>query len=45
MGLAIVSRIMTEHHGTMRAENNRPAGAKFVIELPVEYTMANMEQR
>lgn len=36
LGLAIVSRIVSEHHGFIRVEENRPFGARFVIELPVE---------
>ena len=35
LGLAIVSRIIAEHHGSIRAETNRPAGTRFIIELPV----------
>lgn len=35
LGLAIVQRIISEHGGSIRAENNIPRGAKFVIELPV----------
>jgi two-component system nitrogen regulation sensor histidine kinase NtrY len=35
LGLAIVQRIVTEHGGRIRAENNEPRGARFVIELPV----------
>ena len=34
LGLAIVSQIIREHDGLIRAENNRPMGAKFTIELP-----------
>ncbi len=34
LGLAIVSRIVQEHHGVIRVEENRPHGARFVIELP-----------
>jgi two-component system nitrogen regulation sensor histidine kinase NtrY len=34
LGLAIASRIVAEHHGLMRAEDNSPVGARFVIELP-----------
>ncbi|OLE55297.1 MAG: hypothetical protein AUG51_03815 [Acidobacteria bacterium 13_1_20CM_3_53_8] len=34
LGLAIVQRIITEHGGRIRAESNRPRGAKFTIELP-----------
>ncbi|HXU29272.1 MAG TPA: ATP-binding protein, partial [Thermoanaerobaculia bacterium] len=35
MGLAIVHRIVTDHHGTLRVEDNRPTGTVFTIELPV----------
>lgn len=34
LGLAIVQRIIIEHGGRIRAEMNRPRGAKFTIELP-----------
>ena len=34
LGLAIVSRIVQEHHGTIRVEENTPRGARFVVELP-----------
>jgi hypothetical protein len=33
--LAIVSRIVEEHHGSVRVEENSPVGARFVVELPV----------
>ncbi len=36
LGLAIVSRIVSEHNGRIRAEENRPCGTQFVIELPAE---------
>jgi nitrogen fixation/metabolism regulation signal transduction histidine kinase len=35
LGLAIVQRIMAEHGGRIRAESNRPHGARMIIELPV----------
>ncbi len=35
MGLAIVHRIVTDHHGTVRVEDNRPSGSVFTIELPL----------
>ncbi len=35
LGLAIASRVIAEHHGLIHAEDNSPAGARFVIELPV----------
>ena len=34
LGLAIVNRIVQEHLGTVRAEDNGPRGARFVVELP-----------
>jgi two-component system nitrogen regulation sensor histidine kinase NtrY len=34
LGLAIAAKIVQEHHGAIRAENNSPAGARFIIELP-----------
>ena len=34
LGLAIVQRIIMEHGGRIRAEDNCPRGARFVIELP-----------
>jgi two-component system, NtrC family, nitrogen regulation sensor histidine kinase NtrY len=34
LGLAIVSHILSEHGGRIRVEDNRPAGARFYIEVP-----------
>jgi two-component system, NtrC family, nitrogen regulation sensor histidine kinase NtrY len=34
LGLAIASRIIEEHHGLIRVDDNAPAGARFVIQLP-----------
>ncbi|HEU4636918.1 MAG TPA: ATP-binding protein [Edaphobacter sp.] len=33
LGLAIAAKVVQEHQGTIRAEKNVPAGAKFIIEL------------
>ncbi|MGI8567287.1 MAG: ATP-binding protein [Pyrinomonadaceae bacterium] len=35
LGLAVVQRIIAEHGGRIRAETNRPRGARFIFELPV----------
>lgn len=35
LGLPIVSRIMQEHGGSIRVEENHPIGARFILELPV----------
>jgi two-component system nitrogen regulation sensor histidine kinase NtrY len=35
LGLAIVSRIILEHGGQIRIEENQPMGARLIIELPV----------
>ena len=40
LGLAIVNRIVSEHNGTIRVEENLPLGTKFIIELPVEHAPA-----
>jgi two-component system, NtrC family, nitrogen regulation sensor histidine kinase NtrY len=34
LGLAIVNHILSEHHARIRVEDNRPAGARFYIEVP-----------
>jgi two-component system nitrogen regulation sensor histidine kinase NtrY len=34
LGLAIVHRIVTEHQGTIRVEDNESRGVRFVIEIP-----------
>lgn len=36
LGLAIVSRIVSEHHGNIRVEDNQPCGARFILQLPIE---------
>jgi two-component system nitrogen regulation sensor histidine kinase NtrY len=33
LGLAIAAKILQEHHGSIRAERNIPAGARFILEL------------
>jgi two-component system nitrogen regulation sensor histidine kinase NtrY len=35
LGLSIAARIISEHGGSLRVEDNRPAGSCFLIELPV----------
>ncbi len=34
IGLAIVHKVITDHRGTIRVEDNLPHGARFVIEIP-----------
>ncbi|HOI45183.1 MAG TPA: ATP-binding protein, partial [Candidatus Aminicenantes bacterium] len=34
LGLAIVNQIIREHNGTVDVVNNRPQGAKFIIQIP-----------
>ncbi len=34
LGLSIVHRIVTDHHGTIRIDDNQPHGAVFTIDLP-----------
>jgi PAS domain S-box-containing protein len=35
LGLAIVNRIVAEHQGRIRVQENNPRGAKFIVELPI----------
>jgi hypothetical protein len=35
LGLAIAAKIVREHDGAIRAEQNSPTGARFIIELPL----------
>jgi two-component system nitrogen regulation sensor histidine kinase NtrY len=34
LGLAIVHKVVTDHRGTIRVEDNEPRGVRFVIEIP-----------
>jgi hypothetical protein len=46
LGLAIASRIMAEHHGSIRVEDILPTGAKFILQLPMaEVASASMSPR
>jgi hypothetical protein len=40
LGLSIVAKIVHDHGGSIRAENNSPAGARFIVELPLADTGA-----
>jgi PAS domain S-box-containing protein len=44
LGLAIVSHILSEHGARIRVEDNRPAGARFYLDIPVAVA-AEMEIR
>jgi len=35
LGLAIASRVVAEHNGLLRVEDNSPVGSRFILELPV----------
>lgn len=35
LGLSIVSRIVEDHRGSIRLEENRPVGTRFIVELPL----------
>ena len=35
LGLSIAAKIIQEHQGAIRAEQNTPQGARFVLELPL----------
>ncbi len=38
LGLSIVAKIVQDHGGSIRVESNVPAGARFIIELPLAET-------
>ena len=35
LGLAIVNHILNDHNAQIRVEDNRPLGARFIVEIPV----------
>ena len=35
LGLAIVNRIVEDHRGSIRIEENHPVGTRFIVELPL----------
>jgi two-component system, NtrC family, nitrogen regulation sensor histidine kinase NtrY len=41
LGLSIVGRIIEDHHGSIRVEENSPVGTRFIVELPVVEEMAS----
>jgi PAS domain S-box-containing protein len=41
LGLAITAKIVQEHNGFIRAEQNLPAGARFIVELPLAAAATN----
>lgn len=45
LGLAIAARIVAEHGGSIRVEDNHPVGSRFFVELPVaELTPAGVTE-
>ena len=45
LGLAIAARIIAEHNGSIRVEDNRPSGARFFVELPaLEHAVAHSQE-
>jgi two-component system, NtrC family, nitrogen regulation sensor histidine kinase NtrY len=41
LGLAIAARIVAEHGGGIRVEDNSPVGSRFILELPVVDVLAS----
>lgn len=35
LGLSIAAKIIQEHQGNIRVEKNIPAGARFIVEIPL----------
>ena len=44
LGLAIASRIIAEHNGTIRVEDNLPSGARFLIRFPAAEVVVTQAQ-
>jgi len=45
LGLAIVRRIIEDHQGSIRVEENQPLGTRFVVELPLASETVGREMR
>ncbi|MDX1631443.1 MAG: ATP-binding protein [Thermoanaerobaculia bacterium] len=45
LGLAIVHRIVADHQGILRVEDNQPRGTVFVIELPLPQHLADADRQ
>ena len=43
LGLAIVNRIIIDHNGTIKAQDNHPRGTTFIIELPYTENDLNLQ--
>ena len=43
LGLAIVNRILGEHQASIRVEDNRPTGSRFIVEVPTVESRATIE--
>jgi two-component system nitrogen regulation sensor histidine kinase NtrY len=44
LGLAIVARIVADHGATIRAEENKPVGTRFIVEVPAIPTFLEAQQ-
>jgi PAS domain S-box-containing protein len=44
LGLAIAARIVAEHGGGLRVQDNFPAGSRFILELPAADVLAHSDR-
>jgi len=44
LGLAIVNRIIFDHNGTIKSQNNYPKGTSFIIDLPYSQTTLEVKK-
>lgn len=44
LGLAIAARIVAEHGGGIRVEDNSPVGSRFILELPAADVLASTDR-
>jgi signal transduction histidine kinase len=45
LGLAIAARIVAEHGGSIRVQDNSPVGSRFVLDFPVIEAVAATKSR
>jgi PAS domain S-box-containing protein len=43
LGLVIVNRVLSEHHASIRVEDNQPTGSRFIIDIPTADSFVHVE--
>jgi two-component system, NtrC family, nitrogen regulation sensor histidine kinase NtrY len=45
LGLAIVTSVLSDHHGQIRVYDNKPRGAKFIVDIPANQKTSATQRR